>query len=446
MRRRIRSSRASCDRKSVDVEHSVTAFALTRHFVSVHHGVVRRYIQPQLRFLALSQLLSSTGSAMLLVGITFTAYADSGSILRTVLVTSVYLLPTVALAYWAGQVVNRHQVVNVLTAGNLAKVGLYTLLAVATVAGWVNANTLLIFSFVNGCATPFIFPAWQVYEHGLVPEDKLADLNARWQSIISIGSVAGAALGGLLLAAVGPGLVFALNTLSFLPLIAAIRRTPSPYMKPREHVPVSARAAFDHVMAMPTLRAALVRIAFLALLFAPIVQLLPAIAEKLHPGSESYGVLMGVVSAGATVVAFRLAHLRKHLDQEGLQRRTLVLSGICVLALGLSGAPHDPLPLAVPVVALLFAIGLLISMARSVIMAVIQTNVAAEFEAIVLAVVGATVAVFTALGGILMGLAAQYENVFAVLVVVGAVLLVYGLSVVVRHHIETGKTLDMAGD
>ena len=129
-------------------------------------------------------------------------------------------------------------------------------------------------------------------------------------------SVAGAALGGLLLAAVGPGLVFALNTLSFLPLIVAIRRTPSPYMKPREHVRVSARAAFDHVMAMPTLRAALVRIAFLALLIAPIVQLLPAIAEKLHPGSESYGVLMGVVSAGATVVAFRLAHLRKHLDHE----------------------------------------------------------------------------------------------------------------------------------
>jgi MFS family permease len=393
-----------------------------------------RLVRPELRLLAGAQFLSSLGSAMLLVGITYTAYSDSKSIFRTVLVTSVYLLPTVALSYWAGQVVGRHPVVQVLTAGNSAKVVLYSALTAATAAGVINANTLLIFSFINGCATPFIFPAWQVYEHGLVPDDELSDLNARWESIISVGTVLGTGLAGLILAAAGPAWNFGIDALTYVPFIFAIRHTPSPYQRPRQHQRVAVRTAVDHVMATPVLKGALLQIAVMSLLFAPVVQIIPAIADRVHPGSDSYGGLMAVMSAGAAFVAWRLAQLRRHHDHAQLQRRALVMSGLFMLLLGLAGSRADPLPLGLAVGVALFGVGLLVSLTRAVIMAVIQISVDAEIEPVLLAMVGAVSSVFIALGGILMGVAAQYLDVFAVVAVIGLLLLAFALAVVLRSR------------
>ena len=65
-------------------------------------------MRPELRFLAATQLVSNTGSAMAALAITFLAYTDSGSVLHTVFVATAYALPTALLGVTTGRVVERN--------------------------------------------------------------------------------------------------------------------------------------------------------------------------------------------------------------------------------------------------------------------------------------------------------------------------------------------------
>lgn len=383
---------------------------------------------------------------MLLLGITYLTYSTTSSVVRTVLVASAYVLPTVALGLVAGNVVHRHTPANVVILINSLKVVLYSGLAVASATGVLNANNLLIFSALNGCAAAFTFPAWQRYIRGLVPDDQLDSINAAWASIISVGTLIGAVAGGFVINAFGVTATFIIDALTFIPLTITIALTPSEPPPASAHgsqpTRMSFQDVFQHIGERPELRMTLTRCAVLAMLLAPITQILPAIAAELQPGPHVLGLLTGALGVGAAFVAWRLATLKRRRTSGQLDHRMLIVSSLLLTSLGVAGLLLRPPWLGVPVGALLIGIGLMIDMGKAVRIAAIQTTSDPALEGGVLAVLGATFAICLTVGGLILASAADRVDVFAVLAVAGLALAAYTAGVVVRQR-RAGTTTDV---
>src|SRR4051794_1969175 len=90
------------------------------------------------------------------------------------------------------------------------------LLAGLAVMGWLGAWGLLALTFLIGAGTAVIFPAWAAVIPELVPRDDLVQAVALNGVGFNLARAFGPALGGVAMAAAGPGATFSLGALGFL--------------------------------------------------------------------------------------------------------------------------------------------------------------------------------------------------------------------------------------
>src|SRR4029453_15125705 len=120
------------------------------------------------------------------------------------------------------------------------------LLAVLAFAEVMTATMLLILTFALGIGVAMNTPTWQAITTELVPPSELTRAVALNALPMNIGRAIGPAMGGVLVAAAGPALVFALNAVSFVAVLVVVyrwrRETPRALL-PAERVIGAARAA-----------------------------------------------------------------------------------------------------------------------------------------------------------------------------------------------------------
>ncbi len=212
-------------------------------------------------------------------------------------------------------------------------------LAILTATGRINAVAIYGFTFVAGCASAFDGPARQAMIPNLVPRHDLPNALSLNAMIWQLASVLGPSVAGILLAASGPALAYALDAASFLGVIASL------VVMEHRSVPaagssVSLRAALDglrFVWNQPTIRGMML-VDFVGTFFADATLLLPIFAaEVLHVGARGFGWLAAARSVGAVVTAAVMAWLPP------VERRGWWVLG-CVFVYGLSiagfGASH----------------------------------------------------------------------------------------------------------
>ena len=144
----------------------------------------------------------------------------------------------------------------------------------------------------------------------------------------------GPALAGLLNAAVGVGIAFVLNALSFLGLIYVIarwKRHSSKSKLPSETLAGATTAALRYVRYSPSVRVLLLRAACVIFFSSSFWALLPTIAKSLSGGSLAYGLLLGFFGVGAVLGASVLQRLRKAYSIE-----TIVSAATAIFAVILS--------------------------------------------------------------------------------------------------------------
>src|SRR5674476_826174 len=88
-------------------------------------------------------------------------------------------------------------------------------LAVLTALDAVTPLSLLGFTFALGLGAAFNYPAWQAIQPELVPKEEFTQAVTLGGANNNLGRAIGPAVGGLLIAAAGLWLVFALNAVSF---------------------------------------------------------------------------------------------------------------------------------------------------------------------------------------------------------------------------------------
>lgn len=179
---------------------------------------------------------------------------------------------------------------------------------------------LLFFTFLIGAGSALTWPAWSATTPELVPREDLVSAIALNGISFNLARAVGPAIGGVALGLAGPAAAFALNAATFLVLILALvawRREPGAASRlPKEHLLSAMRAGLRFVSASPAMHAAIIRACVFFFFAAAIWGLFPLLVrDRLGLGPEAFGLLLGVVGAGAVAAGFLLPALRARMDR-----------------------------------------------------------------------------------------------------------------------------------
>jgi MFS family permease len=235
------------------------------------------------------------------------------------LVQAAITLPVFLVAVPAGalgDIVDRRRLMLVAQGLMLVATGA---LAVITLLGSPTPWLVIGLVFASGLGSGLSAPLWQAILPELVHRSEISLAAALASVNQNLSRAVGPALGGVLVAAAGPGWTFALNAVSFVAVIAVLggwRREPAEHVLGPEHIVAAMRSGLAFARHEPRLRGLFARSLLFVTFAAALWAVLPVLArDELHLGSGGYGLLLGVVGAGAIVGAVVLARAARRPDQ-----------------------------------------------------------------------------------------------------------------------------------
>ncbi|MCX7892518.1 MAG: MFS transporter [Burkholderiales bacterium] len=261
------------------------------------------------------QGVSILGTWIQTVALSWLVYRLTGSAALLGIVAFLGQAPQLVVGPLAGAWIDRHDRRRMLMAvqGLLAAQAL--VLSMLTFAGLVGPRVIVAMALLLGLANSFETPLRQALLGQLVgTRADLGNAIALNAMLFNSARFVGPPVAGILVAAFGEAVCFALNAVSFLALIgalAAVRVTASP------RAPGSIGSAFREGIAYawgsyPT-RVLLAMVAFLNLLATPYVVLMPIFAERVFGGdARTLGWLLGAAGVGSVGAAAFLATRRSH--------------------------------------------------------------------------------------------------------------------------------------
>lgn len=227
-----------------------------------------------------------------------------------------------------------------------------TVLAVLTLTGVIQVWHVLALALLLGTINAFDMPCRQSLVIQLTGKEDLLNAIALNSSIFNAARVVGPALAGVLVAALGEGICFSLNAVSFVAVIGGLlamrlpRFEPPPPQSPWEHLVDGFRYAHRSRL----LRVLLGLVAVVTISGMPALVLMPFFADAIfHRGSRGLGFLMGAMGTGAVIGTLVLA---KRSEATGLSRvifASAVGVGLGFVLLGLSPSFHLALAVVVMV-------------------------------------------------------------------------------------------------
>src|SRR5712671_7100519 len=284
---------------------------------------------PVFRVLWIASLVSNIGAWMQNVCAAWAMTSLSPSPLMVALVQSATSLPVLVVGLPAGAVadiVDRRRLLLVTQCWMLVAAGL---LAVLAFLGLMTATTLLALTFALGIGVAMNTPTWQAITSELVPASELTRAVTLNALPVNIGRAIGPALGGVLVAAAGPALVFALNAVSFVAVLAVVyrwRREAPRALLPAERVIGAPRAGLRYARHAPPLAAVLVRLGLFMVCASAFWALLPVIARRdLGLSALGYGLLLTCFGFGAVVGAALLPRMKRRFTVDAVVALATVL-------------------------------------------------------------------------------------------------------------------------
>ena len=289
------------------------------------------------RNLWIASIVGNIGTWMHDVGAGWLMTSLSPSPSMVALVEAADSLPVMLLALPAGalaDIVDRRR----LMLG--VQVYFFLVISVLAVLTWLELTTpwaLLGFTFAVAVGTALAMPAWSAIIPELVPQEELQSAVALNSVAINVSRAIGPAIAGVLVAAAGAWLVFALNALSCIGIFVALwgwRREHRRSSLPAERFLTAIRVGMRFVTHTRALQRVLIRgIAFF--LFASATwSLFPLIVRKeLGRGAEVYGLLLTCIGAGAVAGAIALPRVRAKISRDALVAGASALYALAALAL-----------------------------------------------------------------------------------------------------------------
>jgi MFS family permease len=289
------------------------------------------------RSLWIATIVANVGTWMQDVGAGWLMTSLSSSPSMVALVEAADSFPLMLLALPAGalaDIVDRRrlliaiQIYLLIVAGTL---GILTWLEMTT------AWTLLVFTFALGVGAAMMMPAWAAIVPDLVPVEEMPSAIALNSIAINVSRAIGPAIAGVLVAAVGAWLVFALNALSYIGILVVLLRWRREYHKstlPAERFLSAIRVGMRFVMHTRALQVVLIRGSAFFVFASATWSLFPLIVRReLGRGPEVYGLLLTCIGVGAVAGAMLLPRARAKISRDALVASASALYALAALAL-----------------------------------------------------------------------------------------------------------------
>ena len=253
------------------------------------------------------------------------------------------VLPIVIFSMMSGVVADAWNRRRVMLVTQTAAAGVAITLAVLTGHGLQSVWPLYALAALGSAVGSFDLPARQALVPMLVPRADLPNAIALNTIMVQTASIAGPAIGGLIIGSAGLTWVYALNAVSFGCVLAALvlmNGLPESDASTSGADQVSWRSALEglrFVFGSPLIRSTML-LDFFATFFSSAVALLPIFAQDiLRVGPKGYGWLYAAPAAGAVVMSAALVGLTDRIERRGRVLLWAVsLYGLSTIGFGIS--------------------------------------------------------------------------------------------------------------
>ncbi len=278
-------------------------FRLPKTFAAMRHRNFRLYVS--------GQLISGIGTWMQIIAQGWLVYDLSKSELALGIVGFASALPALMITPWGGVVVDNVPLRRLMVITQTGSMLLALILSVLALTGVVQVWHVVTLAVVLGVLNAFDGPARQAFVVQMVGREDMSNAIALNSMAFNGSRIIGPAVGGILLATVGPGWCFFWNGFTFLAVIIGLLAMRLPQwergkstLSPMQQLASGVVYANSSIAVRGLLFMALI----LSLFGITYSTVLPAfVDEVLHQGPTAFGALNTVAGIGALFTAFLIA-------------------------------------------------------------------------------------------------------------------------------------------
>jgi MFS family permease len=292
----------------------------------------------QFRLLWTGETISDMGSHITAVAVPYQVFLITRSSLAVGLLALCELFPLLALSVIGGTIADRIERRRLLRSA-------YILLPVLSAALALNAHlarphlwALYVFATLSAAAYALYSPAVRSAPPLLFPKEDLPSVFALRSVSYNVGSLAGPAVGGLLIATIGFTGTYLVDAASFLVSLATLSMM-DPLPRAEHGVPERFVDALREGLRFLEGRRVLQSTFTFdldAMVFGMPMALFPAMAFRLGGGARTAGLLYAAPNAGSILITL-LSGRAKHVRRQGQAvMASIVLWGAAIVAFGLS--------------------------------------------------------------------------------------------------------------
>jgi MFS family permease len=212
-------------------------------------------------------------------------------------------LPQLLFSLWGGVIADRYRKRNILLATQTLMGVLALILGVLALTGAVAVWQVYLLAFALGMVSVVDNPARQTFVAEMVGRDRLANAVALNSATFNLARIAGPAVAGLVIGAVGVPLAFLINAASYGAVLIGLKLMRVGELHPLPRVPRERgqlKEALGYVRARPELWLTLVLVFFVAT-FGMNFQVTTALMSRgvFHMGASEFGLAGAAYAFGA---------------------------------------------------------------------------------------------------------------------------------------------------
>lgn len=341
------------------------------------------------------------------------------------LVAASAALPVLLLSLYAGVIADRNDKLRLVTIGQALLLVQAVLLWWLVWSGHATVGWLIAFALASGIINSFEIPARQSVIVDLVVKEDLTDAIALNSGGFNLARVIGPSIAGIVINRFGLSWCFALNALSYLPVLYSLLSIKLPKR-------TYAAAAITPLQGLKEGLAYMIRtrevsvlmrmVAVSSIFSAPYLALMPVIArDVLRSGAAGYGVLLTCVGIGGFAGALGLATVGQRYGRGVLLEYGSYAFAALLIAFSLSRSLHLS-------AALLLGVGFMMIVSSALANGLLQTMVPDELRGRMMAAYSwVVVGIGPVIGPFVAGAAAKAVGAAVTVGVGGAVTLLYTL-------------------
>ncbi|MFK4850863.1 MFS transporter [Microbacterium sp. ZW T6_19] len=281
--------------------------------------------------------LSDAGDALWTIALAWTAVQIASPAVAGLIVAA-GTVPRAIVLLWGGVIADRADPRRIMLLFNVLRIGVLIGVALWVLAAPPSVIVLLVAAVAFGVCDAFYEPSAGTIARQLVRASDLPSYGAVAQTASRLGTMAGSAAGGVLVAYLGLSGSASANALTFVVVVAFIAIWLRPRFvlarAPKESALRGIGRGFAHLREEPTTRTLVIALSGLNLAVGPAVGI--GLALRAHDegwGAQAVGLFEALLGLGAALGAVCVARWRPRHEAIG-GFRALVVQGAAIVALG----------------------------------------------------------------------------------------------------------------